>query len=173
MSLSTRVAFGAIAALSLAAVGAALVSQHVYDMQPCPWCVLQRLIFVAIALMALIGVVCSSRSGTIGAAVGVDMLAAAGIAAAMWQHFVAASSTSCNQTLADKIVNGLGLDGLLPEIFAPRASCADAAVNLLGVPYEFWSAALFVILLAASQQVLVSAWRQAADSSARPAPADA
>ena len=31
------------------------------------------------------------------------------------------------------------------EIFQPRASCADAAVKLLGVPYEFWSLALFVL----------------------------
>jgi protein dithiol:quinone oxidoreductase len=165
MRLSRRLAFGAIAALSLAAVGAALVSQHVYDMQPCPWCVLQRLIFVAIALVAVIGLAWTSRSGTLVAAAGIDLLASAGFAAAMWQHFVAASSTSCNQTLADKIINGLGLDGLLPEIFAPRASCADAAVNLLGMPYEFWSAALFVTFLAAAAVMLVSAGR--AGSSAR------
>ena len=49
-------------------------------------------------------------------------------------------------TLAEKIISGLGLDGSLPEIFQPRASCADAAVKLLGLPYEFWSLALFVLL---------------------------
>ena len=38
----------ATAAISVAAVGGALVSQHVYDIMPCPWCVLQRLIFVLI-----------------------------------------------------------------------------------------------------------------------------
>ena len=37
-----------------------------------------------------------------------------------------------------------GLDGLLPEVFAAYASCADAKVNLFGVPYEFWSGALFM-----------------------------
>ena len=41
--------------ISLAAVGGALVSQHVYDIMPCPWCVLQRLIFVLIALAAGLG----------------------------------------------------------------------------------------------------------------------
>jgi disulfide bond formation protein DsbB len=35
---------------------------------------------------------------------------------------------------------------LLPEIFQPRASCADAAVKLLGLPYEFWSLGLFALL---------------------------
>ena len=33
----------------LGAVALALVTQHVFGMQPCPWCVLQRLIFVAIS----------------------------------------------------------------------------------------------------------------------------
>ena len=41
----------------LGAVALALVTQHVFGMQPCPWCVLQRLIFVAISLAALIGLV--------------------------------------------------------------------------------------------------------------------
>ena len=39
----------------LAAVAAALVSQYAFDMQPCPWCVLQRLLFVVMALVALPG----------------------------------------------------------------------------------------------------------------------
>lgn len=139
-------AFGAIAAASLAAVGAALVSQHVYDMQPCPWCVLQRAVFCAIALIALAGAAWSSAWARRGAAVGVGLMAVCGVAAALWQHFVAAASSSCNLTLADKIVSGIGLDGWAPEVFAPRASCAEAAVDLLGVPYEFWSLALFILL---------------------------
>ena len=48
--------------------------------------------------------------------------------------------------LAVAVISGLGLDGSLPEIFQPRALCADAAVKLLGLPYEFWSLALFVLL---------------------------
>lgn len=142
--------FGAIAVASLAGVGAALVSQHGYDMQPCPWCVLQRAVFCAIALIALLGAAWPSAPVRRGAAAGIALMAAAGIAAALWQHFVAAASSSCNLTLADKIVSGIGLDGWAPEVFAPRASCAEAAVNLLGVPYEFWSLALFALLGAAA-----------------------
>jgi disulfide bond formation protein DsbB len=140
-----------IALSSLAAVGAALVSQHVFDMQPCPWCVLQRAIFVAIALAALPAIVWPVRASVLASALLADLLATAGVAAALWQHFVAAASDSCKLTLADRIVSGLGLDALAPEVFAPRASCADAAVDLLGVPYEFWSLALYLLIgLAAS-----------------------
>ncbi len=130
--------------VGLGAVGAALVTQHGFDMLPCAWCVLQRMIFVAIALAALPGLFVPAAQRP-GLAL-VLLLAAAGAAAALWQHFVAASSTSCALTLADRIVSGSGLDMLLPGVFAPWASCADAAVRLLGLPYEFWSLGLFVAL---------------------------
>jgi disulfide bond formation protein DsbB len=132
----------AIAALSLGAVGIALATQHLLGMEPCPWCILQRLIFVVIALAALLGLI----AGRVVAGLLVLGFSLAGIAAALWQHFVAAASDSCNLTLAEKIISGLKLDGSLPEVFQPRASCADAAVKLLGLPYEFWSLALFVVL---------------------------
>lgn len=138
---------GATAFTCLAAVGAALASQHWFDMQPCPWCVLQRLIFVAIAAACVVGLVWRGRAGRITAALLIGALALAGAASALWQHFVAASSKSCNLTLADRILNGTGLDGSLPEIFQPRASCADAATTLLGIPYEFYSLALFLLAL--------------------------
>ena len=138
--------FAGIALGCVAAVGAALVSQHRFDMQPCPWCVLQRVIFLAIALACVLGLVWRNRFGRrVGALLGA-LLALCGMAAALWQHFQAAASASCNLTLADKIVGRwLQLDQWLPDVFEPRASCADAAVSLLGVPYDFWSLALFVL----------------------------
>ena len=141
---------GGTALAALLAVGAALVSQHAFDMQPCPWCVLQRLILVAITVVCGAGWAVRSvgfRRVVAGLAL---VLAVCGVAAALWQHFWAAASASCNLTLADKIVSGaLHLDSLLPDVFAVRASCADAAVNLLGVPYDFWSLALFAAMAAA------------------------
>jgi disulfide bond formation protein DsbB len=138
--------FAAVALACIAAVAAALVSQHVFDMQPCPWCVLQRLIFLTIALACGLGLLWRSATGRrIAAGLGL-LLALSGVAVALWHYFVATSSASCVQTLADKIVSSfLELDTLLPEVFAPRASCADGAVKLLGIPYPFWSLALFVV----------------------------
>jgi disulfide bond formation protein DsbB len=141
-SASARI-FALTLLLSLGALGAALVSQHVYDMQPCPWCVLQRVIFVLLALAALLGLLWRSVLGRRSAAAIGIVLAALGAAAALWQHAVAAKSASCNLTLADRIVSGLQLDALLPTVFAATASCADAAVQLFGLPYEYWSLALF------------------------------
>jgi disulfide bond formation protein DsbB len=151
--------FAGVGLACLAAVGAALVSQHVYGMQPCPWCVLQRVIFLGVAVACGLGLVWRSAGGRVVAGGIALLLALSGIAAALWQHFQAAASASCNLTLADKIVSGwLGLDSLWPDVFSARASCADAAVNLLGVPYDFWSLALFVIVAIA----LLRAFRSAA-----------
>jgi protein dithiol:quinone oxidoreductase len=145
----------------VAAVGMALVSQHVFDMQPCPWCVLQRVIVLAIALACLLGLAWRGLFGRrLGASLGL-LLALSGIAAALWQHFKAAASASCNLTFADKIVSRwLGLDQLLPNVFEPRANCADAAVNLLGVPYDFWSLALFALIVIALMRVLLDRRRR-------------
>jgi disulfide bond formation protein DsbB len=150
---STVPLFGLVALAAFGGIAAALVSQHVYAMEPCAWCVLQRLIFAAIGAAALVGLLWPDRAGRAAAAVAL-LLALTGLAAALWQHFVAAASASCNLTLADRIVSGLGLDGLLPDVFAARASCADAAVNLLGVPYAFWAAALFVLCALAMLRAL-------------------
>ena len=141
----------AIALLSMGAVGSALYSQHVLDMQPCPWCILQRLIFIAIAAAAIIGLLLRR----VGAAL-VLLLAAAGVAAALWQHFVAAQAESCALSLADRIVGASGLDGRWPELFMATAACNESTAALLGLPYELWSLALFVVLGAIALRVLTA-----------------
>ena len=134
----------AITALSWSAVGLALLSQYRFDMPPCPWCTLQRLIFLVIGALALLGAVLPPLRKALAALA--VLLSLSGVAAALWQHFVAAASNSCNLTLADRILESLGLLELAPEVFMPMASCADAAVDLLGVPYAFWSLALFALV---------------------------
>ena len=171
MTLRGLLGLPAIAGASLAAVGAALYSQHALGMLPCAWCVLQRLLFLAVAVAALLGLILGallpdgspdgppggSPGGSgrrIGAAL-VAGLAGLGMAAALWQHFVATASGSCDMTLADKVMGFFGLDSRWPELFAAYASCADAQVNLVGVPYAFWSLALFALLALAALRLLI------------------
>jgi disulfide bond formation protein DsbB len=44
----------AMALACVLAVGFALFAQYVLDMRPCPWCVLQRLLFLIIALLCVV-----------------------------------------------------------------------------------------------------------------------
>lgn len=138
-----------MALASLGSVAGALVAQYHYNMQPCPWCILQRVLFIAIGLVAAAGVLIPLPllRRLLGGLIA--LLAVGGGAAGLWQHFVASKSASCDLTLADRIVSGLKLDATWPQLFEVRASCAEAAATILGVSFELWSVALFAMLLAA------------------------
>jgi disulfide bond formation protein DsbB len=153
--------FGAAVLLPLVAVGAALFTQHGLGMQPCAWCVLQRAIFLGISLAALPGLLLRQVLVRRLSALLVLVLAGCGVAAALWQHFVASSSTSCAMSFADRVVRGIGLDELVPEVFTPYASCAEAATaKLLGLPYEFFSMTLFMLLGATAAALLLRSVRR-------------
>lgn len=145
----------AVAAVALGAVGVALYTQHRLDMMPCAWCVLQRLVLVGMAVAALVGMLLPSMAGRRLGGGGVGVLALCGLAAAAFQHFVAAQSASCAMSLADKLMGFTGLDSRFPAVFAAYASCADAKVNLFGLPYETYSASLFLLALGVAWRV----WR--------------
>ncbi|MFM2058397.1 MAG: hypothetical protein RLY71_2782 [Pseudomonadota bacterium] len=145
LPVTPRAGLALIGLVCAASVGAALVAQHRFGMEPCPWCILQRILFIVIALLGLLGSVLPGQLPRVAAAL---MLPAslAGAAAALYQNLVASKLPSCDMTLADKIISGIGLDAWLPEVFEVRASCADAAVKVLGVPFELWSLALFGLI---------------------------
>lgn len=147
--MNRRVWLGAIALVGAGSVAAALFAQHRLGMQPCPWCILQRVILCGIALLAMLGALLPQTTQRL-AGWGIVLLSSCGAAAALYQNRVAAKSASCDLTLADRIISGLGLDAWLPAVFEVRASCADAAVDVFGVPFELWSLLLFVALAGAA-----------------------
>lgn len=144
-ALSPRVMLLVLSLLCAGSVGLALLAQHRFDMQPCPWCILQRILFIALSVLALVG---AALPGGLGRRVLSALslpLALGGIAAALWQHFVAAKSSSCALTFADRVNSFFGLDTRWPEWFEVRANCSEAAASVLGVPFEFWALALFAV----------------------------
>ncbi|VFR32498.1 Periplasmic thiol:disulfide oxidoreductase DsbB, required for DsbA reoxidation [plant metagenome] len=151
--LTLDAALAGVLFLCLTAVCAALVSQHVFGMLPCPWCILQRVIFLAIALLCALALALRRRPVQRVLAGAGALMAAGGVAAAVYQNQVAAQMFSCNLTLADRIIGALGLEAAVPFLFRISASCMEGAVDLLGLPYEYWSGGLFVVVAL----VLVSA----------------
>jgi len=149
-------ALAGMAVASFAAVGAALIAQHQFGVKPCPWCVLQRAIFLAIGALSLLGwLVQAKRSLRQAVLVLVLMLCAAGLTAAVFQHEVASQTATCAMGLADNIVTALNLEELWPSVFMITANCAEAAAyRLLGLPYEVWSGLLFAGLAALGLVVL-------------------
>lgn len=143
-------ALAGMAALSFAAVGVALVAQHQFGVKPCPWCVLQRGIFLLIGTFALLGWLVQGRRVLRQSAVILTLLlCVAGVTAAVFQHEVASQTASCAMGLADRIITALGLEELWPSVFMVTANCADAAAaRFIGLPYEVWSGLLFAGLAA-------------------------
>jgi len=122
-------------------------AQHLLDMQPCAWCVLQRLLFLLVGAFALIGWLArGSRAMAVAMSALAFASAAGGTWAALHQQFVASQSESCVFTFADRTMMKLRLDESLPWLFEATASCSEANLPLLGLPFATWSAALFVLL---------------------------
>jgi len=135
----------AVGLMSLAAVGLAAIAQYAFDMQPCPWCVLQRFIYIVVGVLALVAAALPGLGRRLFIVLAL-LGSLCGLASALWQQLHAVNEASCAMTLADRIMTGLHLDSLLPQLFTAYASCADAAVSVLGIPFAVWSCLLYVIL---------------------------
>jgi disulfide bond formation protein DsbB len=148
----------AIGAGSLAALAVALVAQHGFDIQPCPWCVIQRIVVVALAVVALAGAAASRiapRAVPASAALLLLALSVGGAIAAWHQHTVASKQLSCAFTWADRMLMAWQLDALWPAMFRVGATCADAArATMLGWPFEVWSGTWFALVALGAAGVL-------------------
>ncbi len=131
------------------------MAQHVYGMLPCPWCIFQRVLYLGIGVVALLGALPASRIAHAVAALAVLALAIGGVASAVFQHQVAAKDSSCAFTFADRFLNATGLESLVPWLFQVTATCMDAAkARLLGQPFEIWSGLLFTLIALTALWVL-------------------
>lgn len=136
-----------ISILSFASVAIALISQYVFDMQPCAWCVFQRLLYLLIGVFGLLLTVGQAKRVRISiGTLGIIATAIAGVTSAVYQEKVAANNFSCAQTLADQLMTKSGLDAAAPWLFGIYASCMDARVKVLGLEYAWWSMVMFGII---------------------------
>lgn len=145
--MRTRSILNIISILCVLSVGFALFTQYYWDMRPCAWCVLARLIFILIFIFAVVFNFFSSHGAKKFGTFMTFVLAVLGVIATVYQYTVANKSFSCVLTLADKIVSQwLGLDKLLPEVFGIYASCLDASVDLFGIEYVLWALMVFALI---------------------------
>jgi disulfide bond formation protein DsbB len=139
-------------------VAAALVSQHGFGMQPCPWCIIQRIAYLFVGFFAVLSLFATQSSLWARAPLLLaGFSAVGGLAAALYQHFVAAETASCAFTAADKVLMATGLDEILPSVFKATAACDQANAPIFGIPYSLWSAALALLLLALVVRALLRA----------------
>ena len=84
--MSTRTLLAALALVCIGAVATAVALQYTFGMQPCPWCILQRVVYLAIALAALLELLellWRAPAGLLASASLAALLAMGGMAAAL------------------------------------------------------------------------------------------
>jgi disulfide bond formation protein DsbB len=150
---SSRTLLLAIAAVSIALIGAALYLQHVQGLLPCPLCVIQRYLFIGIAIFSLIG----AFANRIKAGAGLALLCALGGLGVVGKHLyvLAHPGFSCGIDPMETTLNKIPTATLLPGLFRADGLCEAAQETVFGLNVPQWSAVWFTILTLALVRVLV------------------
>ena len=154
---STRWVFAAIGVSCVALLGAAYFLQYgPSQQQPCPLCILQRYVYMAIAAVALGGAAYApKRVGATVTAGALGMFAAIGAGLAMWQVTKGDSMTTCDTDLVGQIVYGLPMRQWWPEFLAAYGGCADKVPPIFGVSVPLWSFLWFAGFFAVCGFILI------------------
>jgi disulfide bond formation protein DsbB len=131
-------------------VGFALVLQHLKGLDPCPWCIVQRIAFLAAGLWALIAALHRpGRGGTIFYSVMGAALALAGAAAGgyhVWLQSDPARAARCVGSPVERILDATGIGSWAPPLLQYDGPCTLSPWSFLGLSIPEWSFAWFVIL---------------------------
>ena len=142
-SKMARRGLAGLGALAFAGFGAALYFQHVMGMQPCAWCILQRMVLLCLGTCAWIFALAPWKAMQIAGYGCAALFGGAGVWAAASQSAAAASQASCMVSWAEKAIVWTGLDMSLPQLFEPTASCSEAKAVLAGLPFEWVTMGMF------------------------------
>lgn len=156
--LGARAVFTLIAIVSGGLAGAGLVIGELMRINPCPLCIFQRVLYLAVAMVALGGVLAPAARRLWGGLLG--LVAAGGLATALyqsWMQIYPDTVTQCGfgePTLIERLVDYMGT--LWPFMFMATGFCTSKE-NIFGLSMANWSALCFLALLLAGVWV---GWRR-------------
>ena len=140
-----RAWFATLALGTLGLVALGLELQQLYRLAPCPFCIFQRLLYIVIGLVGLLGVVLPV--GRLMWAVLIAALAMGGAAVAGYQSWMQAFphlATECgysDPTLIERLVDWLGMQW--PGLFLATGFCTSREWEFLGLSMANWSFLIF------------------------------
>ena len=151
--MNSRSILLATAAVCCALIAVALYLQHVANLLPCPLCVIQRYLYLAMAVGCLVGA--ATRKPKLGA--GIGLLAGLGGLGFVVKHLyvLAHPGFSCGIDPQETFLNKLPTAAYLPWLFQADGLCENATEGFLGLSIPQWSAVWFVILTATMLWVLL------------------
>lgn len=149
----------ALAAFGLVGVG--LVLARTLNLAACPLCILQRMLYLLLGLVALLACVLHVRRAAqhaiqrwLASLMGAIALTGAGIAAYQsWlQRFATDSSCALDQPWWERLVNWAGAQW--PLLFEASGFCSEAGWRLFGLSIAEWSLLAFLTLAGAALVML-------------------
>ncbi|MBA3996119.1 MAG: disulfide bond formation protein B [Candidatus Accumulibacter sp.] len=158
--LGARAAFALLAVVAGGLVGVGLAIGELMHINPCPLCIFQRVLYLALAAVALCGALALAPAlrrlwgGLLG------LIAAGGLATALyqsWMQFYPEAVTQCGfgePTLIERLVDWLGMQW--PLMFMATGFCTSKE-SVLGLSMANWSVFCFAGFLLAGVWV---GWRR-------------
>lgn len=145
--LTSRLFFIALFIICLFLLGFGLYLEHVKGLEPCPLCAFQRLTFIAIAVVALIGAIHNPMNiFRIVYSVLLIILALIGAAIAgrqTWlQHLPAELVPECGPGL-EYMLEVFPLGQALKMVFSGSGECAEVQWQFIGLSIPEWSLVCF------------------------------
>ena len=136
-----RAWFSALALGAFGAVAGGMELQNLVRLAPCPLCIFQRLVYMVIGLVALLGAI--APAGRLLWSVLIALLAAGGAAVAGYQTWMQAFphlATECSYSdpnAIERLVDWLGM--AWPSLFLATGFCAGRDWEFLGLSLANWS----------------------------------
>lgn len=140
-----RAWFSALALGAFGVAAAGMVLQQMLSLSPCPYCIFQRLLYLLIGLLALLGFALPLLRQLWCALIVV--LSGAGLGIALyqsWMQLYPDMATGCgmsNPDAVERLVDWLGMQW--PQLFLATGFCASREWEFLGLSMANWSVLLF------------------------------
>ena len=141
---TSRQVLFAVSSICFALIAVALYLQHIMEMRPCPLCVIQRYLFLAVGIASLVAAI----SGKLREGAVLALLAALGGLYAVGKHLyvIANPGFSCGIDPMETFLNKIPTAEYLPWLFRADGLCEGATDGLMGLAIPQWSAIWFVVL---------------------------
>ncbi len=158
-----RITYLAIFLACASLLGFGYYLQYVEYLDPCPLCMVQRLTYLLIAVVALAGAIHNpGRGGTLVYSAILDLLALFGAAVAgrqVWlQHLPADKVPECGPGL-DFMLESYPFLDVVKTLIKGTGDCAEVVWTFLGFSIPEWSLLVFVCIMAVNLWLLLAALR--------------
>lgn len=148
--LQPRLGYAAGFLVCAGMIGFALYLQHVEGQEPCPLCILQRVVWVALGALFIVAAVHGpARVGAIVYGVLLFVIAGVGMGIAgrhVWlQHLPKDQVPACGPDL-DFMLRQFPLSETLRRVLSGTGECAETGWTFLGLSIAGWSLLWFVVM---------------------------